>query len=311
MAIRTTDDLLSKIKLKAFIPTAQTTFTDQELLDIATEEMNGIIVPTILNAREEYYVYKDASFTLDGTSNQTFNIPFRATGMQLREISVTIGNTERNIPRYDIEDRIYDNVGGNIYGFDITNNQINIKGNNSGTLNMYYYLRPGALVKSTDARAVVSVDTDLNQIVVSNFPSSWTTSTTFDVIKFRPGFDHKSINLTVNTLDSGTGTITFNESLPTEVWRAIETNDWLIEAEKSPVPQLPVEWQEYLAESVTAFIMESIGDAEGFARADKRKQELKKLALDSISPRIDGQSKKLVPRRNRGAYVYDSLFRDY
>ncbi len=57
--------------------------------------------------------------------------------MQLREVSVTVGNTERNMARYDIEDRIYQQVGGPAYGFDITNNQVNIRGNNTGTLNMY------------------------------------------------------------------------------------------------------------------------------------------------------------------------------
>ena len=59
--VRTTEDLLDKIKRRSFIPVSQSTFTDAEILKIATEEMVGIIVPTILNAREEYYVYKDTS----------------------------------------------------------------------------------------------------------------------------------------------------------------------------------------------------------------------------------------------------------
>ena len=302
--IRTTDDLLKKIKKKSFIPTSQSTFTDEELLEIATEEMNGIIVPTILSTRQDYYVYKDESSILDGTQNQTFNIPHRASGMQVREVSATIGGTERNMPRFDIEDRIYDGSGGSVFGFDITNNQINVKGSSRGVLNLYYYLRPGDLVKSTQSRRVLSVDVALKQIVVANFLSTWTTSTVFDVIKDKPGFDHKAINLSVSSLDSGTGTITFNEDLPSATWAAIVAGDWLTEAETSPVPQLPIEWQEYLAEAVTAYMMESIGDAEAFTRSVGRKEELKKLALSSISPRVDGQSRKSVPRRNRGSYIY-------
>jgi len=302
--IRTTDDLLKKIKKKSFIPTSQSTFTDEELLEIATEEMNGIIVPTILNTRQEYYVYKDESSILDGTQDQTFNIPHRAAGMQVREVSVTVGGNERNMARFDLEDRIYDGARGSVFGFDITNNQINVKGSGRGVLNMYYYLRPGDLVKSTQSRRVISVDVSLKQIVVANFLSTWTSSTLFDVIKDKPGFDHKAINLSVAALDSGTGTITFNEDLPTATWAAIAAGDWLTEAETSPVPQLPIEWQEYLAESVTAYMMESIGDAEAFTRSVGRKEELKKLALSSISPRVDGQSRKSVPRRNRGSYIY-------
>jgi len=310
MSVRTNEDLLSKIKRKSFIPASQSTFTDDELLEIASEEMNAIIVPTILNAREEYFVYKDVR-QLDGSVNPTFNIPKRAVGMQLREVSMTIGGTERNVPRYDLEDRVYENTGGYVYGFDIMNNQINLKGANRGDLNFYYYLRPGKLVRSNNARNILVVDESSRQVTLASVPSTWTTGTEFDIIKCDPGFDVKSINLTVASIDTVSNTVTFNEDLPSEDWRRIEAGDWLTVAETSPVPQLPVEWQEYLAQAVTAYIMESIGDADGFQRAEARKQELKKMALASISPRVDGQSKKIVPRRNRGAFVYDSQYRNY
>lgn len=311
MVMRTTDDLINKIKRRAFIPSAQSTFTDEELLAIATEEMHGVIVPDIIKTREDYFVYKDTSATLDGTLNQSFNIPSRAVGLQLREISATVGGQERNIPRLDIEDRAYQDVGGYIYGFDITSNQVNLRGSNSGTLNMYYYLRPGELVKSNQARAIVSIDTATKTVTLSSLLSSWTTNTSFDIIKKDGGFDHKAINLTVASLDSGLGTITFNEDLPTATWQAVAAGDWLIEAEYSPVPQLPLEWQEYLAEAVVGYIMESVGDSEGFQRAQARKAELKENALSIISSRVDGQSKKIVPRRNRINGVYDSKYRNY
>jgi len=309
MVSRTTDDLLNKIKRRAFIPSSQSTFTDEELLEVATEELHGVIVPDIIKTREDYFVFKDTSSALDGSSNQTFNIPERAVGLQLREVSVTSGGSERNIPRLDIEDRVYQNVGGNVYGFDITSNQINLFGGCTGTLNLYYYLRPGALVKSTQARQVVS--TTSNSITVASFLSGWTTSTTFDVVKATGGFDYRAIGLTVDTLDSGTATITFNEDLPTEAWKSIQAGDWLVESEYSPVPQIPQEWQEYLAEAVVGYIMESIGDSEGFQRAQARKDELRKNALSIISSRVDGESKKIVPRRNRINGIYDSKYRNY
>ena len=311
MAIRTTDDLLNKIKRRAFIPTSQATFTDDELLEIATEELHGVIVPNIMKTREDYFVYKDTSSQLTGQKNPIFNIPARAVGLQLREVSITVGNTEQNVPRLDIEDRAYQDAGGYIYGFDITNNQVNLRGSNTGTLNMYYYLRPGDLVKSTNARSIVSVDAPNKQITVATIPSGWTTNTKFDVIKSTAGFDTKSISMTINAIDAGSGLITFDNDFPTESWRVLEAGDWLIEAEKSPVPQIPLEWQEYLAEAVVCYIMESMGDSEGFERSRVRKEELKTNATSVISGRVDGQSKKLVPRRNRGSSIYDSKYRNY
>jgi len=310
MAIRTTDDLLNKIKRRAFIPTAQSTFTDEELLSIATEELHSVVVPSIIKTREDYFVYKDSSSTLTGTSNPSFNIPHRAVGLQLREVSITSGGTERNIPRLDIEDRVLQNGGGSVYGFDITGNQINLWGGNTGSLNLYYYLRPGELVKSSQARAITAVDTDTNTVTCSTLLSTWTTSTTFDIVQCLPGHDYKIINLTVSSIDTGAGTVTFNETLPSSGWNAIAASDWLIQSEYSPVPQIPMEWQEYLAESVVCYIMESVGDSEGFQRAQARKEEIKNNALSVISSRVDGQSKKIVSPRNRG-YYYNSHYRNY
>ena len=251
-------------------------------------------------------VYKDSRYALNGQQNQTFNIPHRAVGMQLREISATIGGQEINMPRYDIEDRIYENGGGNVFGFDLTNNQINVRGSGSGTMNIYYYLRPGDLVKSNQARQIQVIDAVNKQLTVASPPSTWSTATKFDVIRSVAGYGHKSIDLTINNIDSATGLITFDADFPADGWQAFEVGDWLAVAEQSPVPQIPLEWQEYLAESVVCYIMSSIGDAEGFNRASARKEELKKLALDTISARVDGQSRKIVPRRNRGAYMFDT-----
>lgn len=309
MVLRSNDDLLAKIKRRAYVPVSQTTFTDADLLEVATEEMRSVILPSILDTREEYYVFKDTSNALDGTRNQTFNIPYRAVGMQLREVSATIGGSERNLPRLDLEDRVYEDIGGSLYGFDLTSNQINVRGTNQGTLNLYYYLRPGDLISASSARQITAVDSANRQVTVSSIVSGWDTSTVFDVIKGDPGFDYKAIDQAVSGVDSGTGIITFTEEFPTEAWKQFAVGDWIVQAEYSPVPQIPLEWQEYLAEAVCCYIMESQGDAEAFARAQARKQELKKSAMSMISPRVDGQSKKIVPRRNRGRNFYNSFYR--
>jgi len=296
----TTDYLLSQIKRKAFIPSSQSTFDNSDLLALATDELQGILVPEILSVREEYYVYKH-EVTLNGSvTDQVVDIPARAVGMQLREVSVTVGGVERNMPRYDIEDRIYNDVGGNVYGFDITNNQLTIKGSQPGTLNLYYYLQPGTLIQTSAAGRITNIDTANKQVTVSNLPSDWTTSTEFDFIKHKPGFDNQGADQTISAIDSSGLIITFDDDLPDD----IVVNDWLCEASFSPVPQIPVEFFQYLAEAVVAVVMESQGDQEGFVRAERRKNELKGHALKIISPRVDGQSMKFVPRNNRGSHVY-------
>ncbi len=308
--VKTNTQLIETIKRKSYIPADQNTFTDQELLDIANEELQSIVVPEILSTREDYLVRKD-TVNLTGQTGQVLDIPSRAVGQQLRELTVTLGNVEHNLARYDIEDRVYDNVGGNIYGFDLTGNQINLKGAMTGILNIYYYLRPGNLTEVKNARQITAIDTGANTITVAALPSTWSTASIFDVVKGKPGFDFKQLSLTVSAIDTGTNTITFNESLNSSGWDALIVGDWLTLEETSPIAQIPTEWQNYLAEAATAFIMESQGDSQGFDKAMMRKEELYKNAVKMISPRVDGQSRRFVPRRNRGAFTFNSLYRNY
>ena len=300
----TTATLLDIIKRKAMIPTTQSTFSDTDLLNIATEEVHNTILPAIMNTREEFYVFKEET-PIDGGVTSIFPIPSRSVGMTLRELSLSVGGVERNMPRYEIEDKIYDFKSSYSYGFFIKNNNIHLLGKNTGTLNMYYYLRPGDLTLTSNCTTVVSTDKDLKQITVNNIPTGWVVGSEIDAINHRPGFETIMLGNPIAGI-SGTD-ITFENDLPTDQSGnvKISSSNWLALESTSPVPQMPVEFFQYLGEAVTAYVMESQGDQEGFARAQQRMSRMLESAQKTISPRVDGESKKFVSRRNRGANNYN------
>lgn len=302
----TTATLLDTIKRKAFIPTIQQTFTNTDLLALATEEMHNTLLPAIMNTREEFYVVRETLPRVSGVKQMEYDIPSRAIGMSLREVSTTIGGVERNMPRLEIEDKIYDDFSSNSYGFYLKNNSIITFGNQTGDLNLYYYLRPGDLIEVTGATTIVAVDSDNLQLTVNNIPAGWVAGNKIDVINNAPGFDTKMIS---NEITDITGTvITFASAFPTKPDNSqIVTADmWVSQESTSPVPQIPVEFFQYLAEAVTAYIMESQGDQEGYQRAQDRMGKMLKAAQQTISPRVDGESKRFVPRRNRGRFTYNT-----
>lgn len=302
MASYTTDDLLDQIKRKAFIPDSQATFTDAELLGVATDEIHNTILPDVLSTREEYYVYKQDLNLVQGITE--FPIPDRAVGMRLREVSMVVGGVERNLPRYDIEDRAYDDAAGRLYGFYLQNNTINIFGNETGTLRLYYYLRPGKLVVTNDAAQVTAVDLVLNTVTLTKIPNGWSTGINVDIIGHKSGFDVKDLSNAITNITGLVVTLANPIPLKQDTTSAVEVNNWITLEDTSPIPQMPVEFFQYLAEAATAYIMESLGDAEGYGRAQKRMEQMRDKAQRIISPRVDGQSKKLVPRRNRGSSTF-------
>lgn len=300
----TTDTLLDTIKRKAFIPSIQSTFTDEDLLALATEEMHNTLLPAILNTREEFFVVKDSVTIAPSVSDMYYEIPYRAIGMSLRDVTVTDGTSERKIPRYELEDKSWQDANGSLYGFYLKNNNVHLLGSMSGSLNFYYYLRPGDLVKTELAATIVSTDTTLNTITVDQVPSAWAVGTILDVVNDKPGFDTKMIS---NPVVDITGTvITFQDPLPTKPdgTLVLAAGQWVTEEGYSPVPQIPIEFFQYLAEAVTAYVMESQGDQDGYVRAQQRMIRMLESAQKTISPRVDGTSKKFVPRRNKGVIFY-------
>ena len=77
-------DLVASVKRKISFPTAQATFTDDEVLNFINEEMSISAVPALLMAHEEFLVYRVNVPIVAGQS--IYPIPNRAIGMRLREL---------------------------------------------------------------------------------------------------------------------------------------------------------------------------------------------------------------------------------
>ena len=296
----TVDNILTIIKKRAFIPVNQETFNDSDLINMMTDEMMDEIVPDMIATREEWYVISEEYDS--PAAGKGILIPPRSVGGALREVVYTQGNTQYDLPRLSLEDKIYQDNQGPLRGFYIENNSIYLMGAPSGKIKFYYHVRPGTLIKTSDAGVINGVDLNNNTMVVSNVPTSWVTGTKFDIVRNTPHFDYVALSLTVSDITGNV--VTFAESLSeddnTKVKSTIATGMWLAEEGCSPVPQIPVEWFPYLAQAVVSQVLESVGDMEAAGKSDQRKKQLKKQALRVLTPRVKGEGKKLVPSRNRG-----------
>jgi len=291
----TTSDLLSIIKKKAFLPGTQSTFTDDDLLDLATDEMRDNIVPIIMKTRGEYYtVFEDFAF---GGDSHYIRIPSRAIGGALREVTLLQGaDEERNLSLKTIEDKPYQFSRGYIDAFYLQGNKIYPMTGQSGTLRVYYHIRPSALIQTSAATQVVSIDRDTGVITTSAIPSAWGSSNTVDFLEEFSGFDILGSDVSCTI---GTGQITV---APTSIPSELVAGSWISLRDTSPVPQIPVELFAYLAQAVVVQVLDSVGDFEARESAEKKLAQIEKNALSILSPRVEGEGKTFVPRGNRGIY---------
>ena len=78
------DSLIRTIRRRAFIPESQDTFTDDDFLEIATEEINIGLIPLVMKMHEEHIIYfEEVDLELDVLK---YPIPSRAHGNKLRDV---------------------------------------------------------------------------------------------------------------------------------------------------------------------------------------------------------------------------------
>lgn len=288
----TTTQLVNTIKTKGLVPTNQLTFTTDQILQIADEEMQTGVVPLIMTAREEYFV-KFEDFTINSGQSE-YELPYRSIGSKLREITVVNGESEYKIPLFQA-DQIADR--NDPFGFNagtvayLRANKVVLSPGPvpslGQTLRMYYFNRRNTLVQETAAGRIDAIDTNTNTITLSNVPTTFSISSQYDFIKSKPGFENLAEDRTPTAIN---GTLFTFASLPS----GLVVGDYLALSGESPIVQIPVEFQPVLAQRVIVRILEAIGDTTGVQVARTKLVELEKNTLDLISPRVDGNPKKIV-----------------
>lgn len=174
MAIKpwmTSQDLIASVKRKISFPVSQNTFTDQDILAFANEEMAISQVPSVMEFHEEYFVFVEEIPLVQGTSR--YAIPERALGMKLRDVKYKdVNGNWFDMHRVAPEDKAF--FQRNI-GTSETLSKYYIEGNDvvllptlvitdAVSLLFYYFLRPNQLVPNARASIIKSFVNDITVI---------------------------------------------------------------------------------------------------------------------------------------------------
>lgn len=164
--------LVKSIKRRAWLPEDQKSFSVEDFLEIATEEINIGLMEQIMEARGDYLVYFVDVPLVSGTFE--YPLPSRAHGSKLRDVAVinpASGNVIYELAQISI-DELSDYQTAYNYGnyFYMRNNFVvlpNSSGNSSGySLRMWFYMRPNALVINSRGCTIeqVTTGTEINNI---------------------------------------------------------------------------------------------------------------------------------------------------
>lgn len=292
--------LLTSVKQRSMNAENQNLLTDPDIVRIASEELQGTILPYIESVKNEYYVTnKDLTF-VQGTSR--YDIPQRATGTKLRDVCLIDNQGNEVLLNYINPEDMKSSFAYAPYqfGFYPTDYSINlVLGNILGAANysfvrMTYFRRPNTLCTtgvSGNAGRVVSFNTVAKTITLDFAPTTWTNSTTFDIINSMPPFQSRVDDAAISLIAGFV--LTFVDDLPS----GLAVGDWVSEANFSPIPQMPVECHRLLECLTAARILQYTGDP-AFQVMQAMAEGMKKDLMQILSPRVDGSPRK-IPNRNR------------
>lgn len=293
-------ELLKSIKRRAVTPESQNLFTDQDLLDFATEEIESYIVQTITKQQENYFLVSQDIAIVPGQSR--YAIPYRATGNKLKDLAFIPQNNPTEIcemSEIDLGEVPDYNYSGNTdqpYSYFTASNEICLvpeTNNYVGTLRFSFYLRTNSLVPMEEVGVITAIDFDLGIITVDKVPENFQVTDLYDLVMERSPHKIISYDSAVSSVDVGTGQITFGPgNLPT----SLRVGDHVCRATETAIPNVPSDLHNLVAHRAAARILEAIGDTEALQIAELKSQQLGQNAADTVDNRVETSAKKIVNR---------------
>jgi hypothetical protein len=274
----------------------QNLLSDSDIVRIASEELQSVLIPYIESVKQEYFVVPVDLPFVQGTVNYT--MPTRATGMKLRDCClVDFNNNQVDLPYINPENmKALWAFSPYQFGFYPQDNHIVlILGNLVGAANyqyvrMFYFRRPNTLCTTSQAGQVLSINTSTNEVTLTVVPTTWTTSTLVDTINSMPPFNSRADDSVITNIS---GFVITYQTLPT----GIAVGDWVSEANLSPIMQIPVECIRVLEALTAARILQYSGDP-AYSAFQAQAEAAKRDLIQVLSPRVDGAPAK-IPLRNR------------
>lgn len=312
-------NLIDSLKRRASIPTRQNLFDESDFLAFLTEEMYTEILPTIIRAREDFYLtYRDFTVVpLNQVQSPGFGLdefgllPFggsdpitwgqilnRSIGTRIKDLHLInqTGQSTGHIPRITLEDI---SSGAGVSGFYYQGNNIIFypaSNYNGKMIRVWYYRLPNRLTLSQNCAKVQFVNITDNTITIDAIPnSSWNVNTSLDIIQGYQGFE--------SVLDGALITNVSGNILElNQISQGIQAGDWVSVSGEACVAQIPEVAYPLLSQLGSIKFLEAFGRQQEMAAAQAKYLEMKNQFQNMLQPRVELAKKKL--KTNTGLWNF-------
>lgn len=280
----TTSDLIDLIKLLGHVPQGNATFTPANILTLADFELQTSISKQ-LKETNEGFLQTIAEYDQNGTG--LYPVPSNSIASTAYVLQIRNGQAIWPLSRQEVAEMTtttYPSTGNWTY-FIRSNTFHVLPAQFGGVLSVAYDRRRSKLVPVTSCAAVSGI---AGQVVsVTSVPSAWANGDSVDLQQAAPQFDYLGTLLITDI----TGTdITLDGDLTD-----LAVGDFLCLEGQSCVPQVPVEFQQLLAQRVVCKIYELQGYIEKLKAAKAILGEMENALTSLVTPRTQAAPKVINP----------------
>lgn len=279
-----TSDLVNLIKLVGHVPQSNSTFTPAGILSLSDLELRTAIAKQLKEANEGYF---QDYVEYDQNESGEYAIPSGAIASAVHSVQIRNGQAVWPVSRQEVSEMTttaFPSVGN--YSFFIRANTIFVLPVEfGGVLRVTYERRPSKLVTVSSCAKVTAIAGQV--VTVSSVPSGWVNGDVVDLQQAQPQFDLLS---TCDITDITGVDITLDGDLST-----LAVDDFLCLEGQTCVPQIPVEFQQLLAQRVVCKIYELQGYLEKLKAAKVVLQEMEDALTAIITPRTQSSPKVINP----------------
>lgn len=291
-----TTSFLAAVDRAITVPNYQPRFTNNDLLALANEEQQSMIVPMIVGLREEFFVFRETLTVNAG--DYGFRIPERAIGRTLREIqyrNMAGGNLVYDLPRISIEDSYrFTNLGqGTPNGFMIEGDSIRLlpTPSSNGEAVLYTLRKPSDLVQ--DSRTAVITNVGTNTLTLSKIPSNLTIGSKIDITDCKPAYPLIYNDLQITNIN---GLVISVTGFTGAALTGLETGDVVSTALETSIVQLPDEAAVVLVHATAVRVLEALSIPDQMKIAEEKLQQKIRACREILSPRVEGSVPKVIQR---------------
>lgn len=288
--IYTTTNLINDVLLLGHVPlnndtSASNPYNPDNILRLATLEIQTPIVKQILSTRQGYYLTK---IDLPSAADGLYPVPSGAVSGSVANIELVQEPTIIPVNLIVESEQFSTNSPTSTsYGYFFIGNYIKIIPiPNIGITRIWYFGRTSELIQTSQSAQVIS-STGFD-ITVASVPSNLVIGSIVDILGDQPPFNIIYSNAVIVNIFGNVITLDIEPIL-------VSPGDWIALKGFTPIPQIPVEFRVLLAQRVVCKIYESQGYLPKLKVARETLQAYERDTFGLITTRNQAQSKIINP----------------